>query len=138
MPKRKDDEPEVHHTFSDPIKPEHGAQVVLEGRARAAARGGLHGDITSNTIARDAEVAAGRAADGTTPDASTPDGRLPPDVATGADQPDYGPAGEGEGKPGSRPGDEDVAAAQAKAAEGRRKAREDALKRTATPPPEED
>jgi hypothetical protein len=126
---------DVLHTFTDPVKPEHGAQVVLEGRARAAARGGLHGDIVSNTIARDAEVAAGRAADGLTPDGSTPDGRLPADVATGAEQPRFGPPGEGEGKPGSRPGAETVAEAEAAAAAERAKAREAAAKAAAAPAP---
>lgn len=77
---------EVKHTFSDPVKPERGAQNHLTGAARAAARGGLHGDITSNTIARDAAVARGEAADGSTPDGSTPDGRMQPDVVDGADQ----------------------------------------------------
>lgn len=139
MPKNKDDAPanrgtpvadgsEVLHNFSAPVKNEHGAQNVLTGRARAAARGGLHGDIVSNTIARNAEVGAGNAGDGTTPDGSTPDGRLPPDVATGADQAEFGPPGEGEGKPGSRPGDDKVAAAEAEAADARAKAREAASK----------
>lgn len=111
---------------SDAGKNEHGAQVVLTGAARAAARGGLHGSIEENTMARDAAVGRGEAADGTTPDGSTPDGRLPPDVATGADQHRYGPAGQGEGKPGARPGDERVAEAQREAEEMRRKAREEA------------
>lgn len=133
--KQEQDGSEVRYNLTDPVKPEHGAQVVLSGRARAAARGGLHGDITSNTIARDAEVAAGNAADGTTVDGSTPDGRLPPDVATGADQPEYGPPGEGEGKPGSRPGDDAVAKAQADAAAQREKARADAAKAAPAPAP---
>ena len=36
-----------------------GAQVVLTGDAQAAARGGTHGDIVSNTVARDEAIAAG-------------------------------------------------------------------------------
>lgn len=36
-----------------------GAQVVLTGDAQAAARGGSHGDILANTVARDAAIAAG-------------------------------------------------------------------------------
>lgn len=84
-------------------KSEHGGQVHLTGRARAAARGGLHGDIMSNTMARDAEVGANRAGDGMTPDGSTPDGSLPPDVVDGADQAVYGPSGQGEGKPEAKP-----------------------------------
>lgn len=72
--------------LSDPIKREHGSQVHLTGAARAAARGGLHGDIISNTIARDAAVGAGEAGDGMSVDGSTPDGHQPPDVVDGADQ----------------------------------------------------
>lgn len=116
-------EPGVSIPNPGPIKQEHGAQVVLQGEARAAARGGLHGDILSNTIARDAAVGRGEAADGTTPDGSTPDGRLPADTAQGADQPEFGPPGEGEGKPGFRPGDEKVAQAEADAAAERAKAK---------------
>jgi hypothetical protein len=37
----------------------HGAQVVLSGDARNAARGGPHGTIEANTAARDAAIAAG-------------------------------------------------------------------------------
>jgi hypothetical protein len=37
----------------------HGAQVVLAGDARNAARGGAHGSIEANTAARDAAIAAG-------------------------------------------------------------------------------
>jgi hypothetical protein len=36
-----------------------GAQVVLTGDAQAAARGGTHGDIVANTVARDAAIAGG-------------------------------------------------------------------------------
>lgn len=98
----------VSPALTPSVKNEHGAQVHLTGRARSAARGGLHGDILSNTLARDAEVGMNNAADGMTPDGSTPDGSLPPDVADGADQAVYGPAGQGEGKP-------EVKAADAKA-----------------------
>lgn len=111
---------------------EHGAQVVLSGDARAAARGALAGDIVGNTIARDAAVGRGEAADGTTPDGSTPDGRLPPDVKDGADQPAYGAPGQGEGKPGARPGDDKVAAAEAEAEQARVKAKADADKKAAS------
>ncbi len=92
---------------SDPAHQEHGAQVHLTGAARAAARGGLHGDITDNTTARDMAIKAGEAADGTTGDGSTPDGRLPPDVVDGADQQQHGDPGKGEGKPGFRPEDQE-------------------------------
>ena len=43
-----------------------GAQVILTGDARDAARGGPHDDITTNTLARDSAIAAGHVADGTT------------------------------------------------------------------------
>lgn len=36
-----------------------GAQVVLTGDAQAAARGGTHGDIVSNTVARDEAIVSG-------------------------------------------------------------------------------
>lgn len=36
-----------------------GAQVVLTGDAQTAARGGTHGDILANTVARDAAIAEG-------------------------------------------------------------------------------
>jgi hypothetical protein len=39
--------------------PGQGAQVVLTGDAQDAARGGTHGDIVANTIARDAAIVAG-------------------------------------------------------------------------------
>jgi hypothetical protein len=39
--------------------PGQGAQVVLTGDAQAAARGGTHGDILANTIARDAAIEGG-------------------------------------------------------------------------------
>lgn len=112
----------VRHRVSDPVKGEHGAQVVLDGLARTAARGGAAGDIHSNTLIRDAAVAAGQAADGTTPDGSTPDGRLPPDVVT--QHASYSDPGQGEGKPGFRPGDDAVARAQAEAAQQRAAARQ--------------
>ena len=95
------------------LKPEHGAQNHLTGEARAAARGGLHGDILSNTIARDAAVSRGEAADGLTVDGSTPDGRAQPDVADGADQATFGAPGTGEGLPGVKP-DTAAAVTQAK------------------------
>lgn len=82
-----------------PVHREHGAQVHLTGTARAAARGGLHGDIASNVLARDAAVAAGEAADGLTTDGSTPDGREQPDVIDGADQATLGEPGKGAGDP---------------------------------------
>ena len=75
-----------------PIKNEHGAQNHLTGDARAAARGALHGDIVSNTIARDAAVSRGEAGDGMTPDGSLPNGSQQPDVKDGTDQAKFGPA----------------------------------------------
>ncbi len=94
---------------------EHGAQVHLTGKARAAARGAVHGTITENVHEYNAAVQRGEAADGTTPDGSTPDGRLPPDTLEGADQAVYGEPGQGEGKVGMRIGDDEVAEAQADA-----------------------
>jgi hypothetical protein len=47
-----------------------GAQVVLTGDAQAAARGGTHDDIQSNTVARDAAIAGGHVAEGATADAA--------------------------------------------------------------------
>lgn len=81
------------------VKPEHGAQNHLTGVARAAARGGLHGSIASNTLARDAAAAKGEAADGSTPDGSTIDGREQPDVIDGADQATFSEPGKGAGDP---------------------------------------
>lgn len=78
--------------LSEPTKPEHGAQNHLTGDARAAARGALHGDIVSNTIARDAAVSRGEAGDGMTPDGSLPNGSQQPDVKDGTDQAKFGPA----------------------------------------------
>lgn len=98
MADKKQDGSEVAVPTPEPVKNEHGAQVVLTGQARAAARGGLHGTIEANTAARDAAVGQGKAADGMTPDGSTPDGRLPPDVADGADQAEYSEPGKGEGR----------------------------------------
>lgn len=46
--------------------PGQGAQVVLTGDAQAAARGGVHGEISANTMARDAAISAGHVAEGTT------------------------------------------------------------------------
>jgi hypothetical protein len=43
-----------------------GAQVVLTGDAQKAARGGMHGSIEANTIARDAAIVAGHVVSGTT------------------------------------------------------------------------
>lgn len=110
----------LRHRITTPVKGEHGAQVVLDGIARTAARGGAAGDIMGNTVIRDAAIAAGQAADGTTPDGSTPDGRLPPDVVTQHEP--YSAPGQGEGKPGFRPGDEKIAQAQAAAAQQRQQA----------------
>lgn len=47
-----------------------GAQVVLTGDAVAAARGGTHGEIADNTMARDAAIAAGHVETGTTAEAA--------------------------------------------------------------------
>ena len=51
--------------------PSRGAQVILTGEGRDAARGGLAGDIEGNTLAKRALEADGTIADGTTPDGST-------------------------------------------------------------------
>ena len=99
-----------------PVKNEHGAQVILQGSARAAARGGASGDMIGNMAVKDQAIGAGTAADGTTVDASTNDGRLPPDTMDGADQPRYSEPGVGEGKPGFRPGDEKIEAVKAEVA----------------------
>lgn len=129
----------VSHRVSHPVKSEHGAQVVLDGLARTAARGGAAGDVTGNTLVRDLAVAAGAAGDGTTPDGSTPDGRLPPDVVT--QHAPYSEPGQGEGKEGFRPGDDAVAKAQAEAAQKRVDATKQAVQEQvqqaaqATPPP---
>ena len=73
------------------VKPEHGDQVRLTGEARAAARGALHGDILSNTIARDAAVSRGDALDGQTIESGehAPGDQLPvpkPDTADAVTQ----------------------------------------------------
>jgi hypothetical protein len=57
-------------TEMNPEHAEHGAQVVLTGEARAAARGGLHGSQQENVDAKrkleiEGEVADGHSADGT-------------------------------------------------------------------------
>lgn len=95
------------------IKSEHGAQNHLTGHARAAARGALHGDVVSNTIARDAAISRGEAADGFTVDGSTQDGRAQPDVADGSDQATFGAPGTGEGRLGLKP-DTDAIVTQTK------------------------
>jgi len=146
MPKKAEDTPVVDADALDPtanpdgsptphgtFRQEHGAQVHLTGLARAAARGGVYGDVVANTMARDAEVAAGRAADGSTPDGSTPDGRLPPDVLGGADVAVYGEPGAGEGQKGSRPGDQKVAQAQLEADKDRSVARQTAVEQATDP-----
>jgi hypothetical protein len=46
--------------------PGQGAQVVLTGDAQAAARGGVHGEIAENTMARDQAILAGHVVEGTT------------------------------------------------------------------------
>ena len=106
---------------SPPVKSEHGAQVILKGAPRAAARGGASGDMGGNMAVQHQAIGAGDAADGTTPDASTVDGRLPPDVMDGADQPAYSDPGMGEGKDGFRPGDEKIAKVKAEVAAERAK-----------------
>lgn len=55
----------------DAGKSAHGAQVVLSGDARHAARGGAHGSIEANTAARDAAIAAGHVTPDTVHAAST-------------------------------------------------------------------
>ena len=57
-------------TEANPEKQEHGAQVVLTGEARAAARGGLSDNIQGNLDSKrklelEGEVADGMSADGT-------------------------------------------------------------------------
>ena len=64
---------------SAPVKQEHGAQVHLTGEARAAARGGLAGDLMGNTLAKTALEADGAVADGGTPDGTTRTGEPQPD-----------------------------------------------------------
>ena len=93
------DDPKLSIPSPEPVKQEHGAQNILTGAARAAARGGAGGDIISNTLIRDAAVGRGEAGDGMTPDGSTPDGRLPPDVMDGADKATFSEPGKGEGDP---------------------------------------
>jgi hypothetical protein len=46
--------------------PGQGAQVILTGDAQAAARGGVHGEIAENTMARDQAILAGHVVEGTT------------------------------------------------------------------------
>jgi len=60
-------EPEATPGLSPPGQ---GAQVILTGDAQDAARGGPHGDIVSNTVARDAAIAEGHVAPGTTAEAA--------------------------------------------------------------------
>jgi hypothetical protein len=48
-----------------------GAQVVLTGAAKEAARGGTHGDVTANTMARDQAIADGHVVEGTTAQAAS-------------------------------------------------------------------
>lgn len=57
-----------------------GVQVILTGDAQQAARGGTHGEIVDNTIARDVAIAEGHVEPGTTADAAadaTTSGKLP-------------------------------------------------------------
>lgn len=60
--------------------PSRGAQVILTGEAQTAARGGLSGDLTENTLAKRALEADGTVADGTTPDGSTRTGKPAADI----------------------------------------------------------
>lgn len=48
-----------------------GAQVVLTGDAQAAARGGTHGEIAANTVARDEAIKHGHIEHGATKDAAS-------------------------------------------------------------------
>ena len=59
-----------------------GVQVILTGDAQQAARGGTHGEIVENTIARDVAIAEGHVEPGTTAEAAgaaTAAGKLPED-----------------------------------------------------------
>lgn len=67
-------------TPTAPGNPSRGAQVVLAGEAQTAARGGVGGDIETNTLHKRALEARGEQADGSTPDGSTLTGEPPPDV----------------------------------------------------------
>jgi len=64
---------------SPPVKSEHGAQVVLTGEARAAARGGAAGDMAGNMLVKASHEADGTAADGSTADGTTRTGVPQPD-----------------------------------------------------------
>lgn len=67
-------------TPTAPGNPSRGAQVVVTGEAQTAARGGVGGDIETNTLHKRALEARGDQADGSTADGSTLTGEPPPDV----------------------------------------------------------
>ena len=62
-------------TEINPEKQEHGAQVVLTGEARAAARGGLHDTQQANVDAKRKLEVAGEVADGSTRDGTSVTGK---------------------------------------------------------------
>lgn len=61
--------------------PGRGAQVILDGAAQTAARGGAAPDMAGNLAVKEALEGSGEVADGTTPDGSTLTGKPAPDVA---------------------------------------------------------
>jgi hypothetical protein len=62
------------------LPPVRGAQVILDGDALTAARGGAGSSIEENTAVKEGLEASGEVADGTTPDGSTSTGKPPKDV----------------------------------------------------------
>lgn len=99
----KPDAPKAAPATDDTVRVEggtnaRGAQVILTGEAQDAARGGLAGDMTENTLAKRALEADGTVADGTTPDGSTLTGKPPADVVV-TEQAQ--PGGQPPAKPGS-------------------------------------
>lgn len=68
----------------DPTRDDRGAQVILAGDARAAARG-VHGTIEQNTMARDAAISDGQVAHSFAADVDRKPPQYAVDAALGAE-----------------------------------------------------
>ena len=83
-------------------KQEHGAQVVLDGPARAAARGAVGSTITENVLAKRALEVSGEVADGFSADGTSVTGKRQADdvLAEKTDTPN-GPKADVTAEPGN-------------------------------------
>lgn len=68
----------------EPVRDDRGAQVILTGDARAAARG-VHGSIEANTMARDAAISDGQVAHSFAADVDRQPPQYAIDAAIGAE-----------------------------------------------------